>query len=113
MRIDIHTHIFPPEIVQDRHRFFDGEPAFQALYDSPRAKLATAESLLEAMTRDGVDRAVAFAFPWQKSNQGDVNVSFLERTTHPDNLTPSSLWRYNSWYLRFALSGGTVRKGFP
>ncbi len=68
MRIDIHTHIFPPEIVQDRHRFFDGEPAFQALYDSPKAKLATAESLLEAMSRDGVDRAVTFGFPWQNSD---------------------------------------------
>lgn len=68
MRVDVHTHIFPPEIVQDRHRFFDGEPAFQALYDSPRARLATAESLLEAMTRDHVDHAVAFGFPWQSSN---------------------------------------------
>ncbi len=65
MRIDIHTHIFPREIVADRGRFFDGEPAFQMLYNSPKAKLATAESLMEAMHRDGVDRAVVFGFPWQ------------------------------------------------
>jgi uncharacterized protein len=68
MRVDVHTHIFPPEVVQDRQRFYDGEPAFQLLYDSPRAKLATVESLLEAMERDGVDRAVAFGFPWQRSD---------------------------------------------
>jgi uncharacterized protein len=68
MRVDVHTHIFPPEVVQDRQRFYDGEPAFQLLYDSPRAKLAKAESLLEAMERDGVDRAVVFGFPWQRSD---------------------------------------------
>jgi uncharacterized protein len=65
MRVDVHTHIFPPEVVGDRGRFFDGEPAFRMLYDSPKAKLATAESLLEAMDRDGVDCSVVFGFPWQ------------------------------------------------
>jgi uncharacterized protein len=67
MRVDVHTHIFPPEIVADRGRFFDGEPAFQMLYGPPQAKLATAESLLEAMDRDGIDRAVTFGFPWQSN----------------------------------------------
>ena len=38
MRIDVHTHIFAPEIVRDRHHYFDGEPAFKALYDSPRGQ---------------------------------------------------------------------------
>ncbi|HQN18947.1 MAG TPA: amidohydrolase family protein [Syntrophobacteraceae bacterium] len=66
MRIDVHTHIFPPDIVQDRQGFYDGEPAFRHLYDSPRARLATVESLLETMERDRVDRAVVFGFPWQK-----------------------------------------------
>ena len=65
MRVDVHTHIFPPDIVADRACFFEVEPAFQTLYDSPKAKLTTAESLLEAMHRDGVDRAVVFGFPWQ------------------------------------------------
>lgn len=65
MRVDVHTHIFPPEIAADRERFFEGETAFRTLYDSPKAKIATAESLLEAMDRDGVDRSVTFGFPWQ------------------------------------------------
>jgi uncharacterized protein len=68
MRVDVHTHIFPPEIVQDRQRFFDGEPAFQMLYDSPNAKLTTAESLLGTMNRDDVDCAVTFGFPWRRSD---------------------------------------------
>ncbi len=67
MRIDVHTHIFPPEIIEDRTRFFDGEPIFKLLYDSPKAKLATAEALLEALDRDGVDGAVTFGFPWRST----------------------------------------------
>lgn len=65
MRIDVHTHIFPEEIVKDRERFFEGEPVFKLLYDSPKAKLATAEDLLRVMDRDRVDRAVVFGFPWR------------------------------------------------
>lgn len=65
MKIDVHTHIFPPDIVRSRQRFFDGEKVFQQLYDSPKAKLAGAESLLEVMDRDGIHRAVVFGFPWQ------------------------------------------------
>ena len=65
MRIDVHTHIFMPEIVERRDRYFAGEPVFKLLYDSPRARLATAETLIEAMDRDGVDYSVVFGFPWQ------------------------------------------------
>lgn len=65
MKIDVHTHIFPPDIVQSRQHFFEGENVFQQLYDSPKAKLAGAESLLEVMDRDGIHRAVVFGFPWQ------------------------------------------------
>jgi uncharacterized protein len=67
MRIDVHTHIFPPEIVQERSRFFEGEPAFRLLYELPKAKLVSAESLIEVMDRDAIDRAVAFGFPWNSA----------------------------------------------
>lgn len=66
MLIDVHTHIFPPEIVLDRQRYYAGEPDFKLLYDSPRARLATVESLLETMEGSGLDRAVVFGFPWQQ-----------------------------------------------
>ncbi|HOV85804.1 MAG TPA: TatD family hydrolase [Syntrophobacteraceae bacterium] len=65
MKIDVHTHIFPPEICRDRGRFFSSQPAFRLLYDSPKAPLATAERLLEVLDEDEVDRAVVFGFPWQ------------------------------------------------
>jgi predicted TIM-barrel fold metal-dependent hydrolase len=68
MRIDVHTHIFPPEIVQERTPFFDGEPAFRLLYESPRAKLVGAETLIEVMDRDEIDCSVVFGFPWQAAD---------------------------------------------
>lgn len=68
MKIDVHTHIFMPEIVAHRERFFSGEPVFKLLYDSPKARLATAETLLEAMDRDGVDYSVVFGFPWESTD---------------------------------------------
>ena len=64
MKIDVHTHIFPPWIALERHRFFDTDPSFKLLYGSPKARLADAGSLLEAMDRNGVERSVVFGFPW-------------------------------------------------
>ena len=63
--IDVHTHIFPPEIVEHRENFFGEDPAFRWLYDSPQAKLVTAESLLQAMADHGVEKSVIFGFPWR------------------------------------------------
>jgi predicted TIM-barrel fold metal-dependent hydrolase len=65
MIIDVHTHIFPRRIRQDRDAYFAGEPAFEALYRSPKSRLIGAAGLIEAMDSEGVDRAVVFGFPWQ------------------------------------------------
>ncbi len=64
--IDVHTHIFPPEIVRQRQDYFADEPAFRWLYESPQATLATAEDLLAAMDTEGVTQSVVFGFPWRR-----------------------------------------------
>ncbi len=65
--IDIHTHIFPPEIGRDRKSFFRGEPAFELLYqDEKRGPLTTADGLIKAMDRDGIRTSVTFGFPWKQ-----------------------------------------------
>ena len=40
MIIDIHTHIFPRAIREQRERYFDNEPAFKLLYDSERSMVS-------------------------------------------------------------------------
>lgn len=87
MIIDSHTHIFPPFVRQDRDPFIEVEPAFRLLYSSPKAKLAGAAALIEAMDRSGVDRSVVFGFPWsdpelmRRHNDyvGEVSSRFSER----------------------------------
>jgi len=65
MIIDVHTHIFPKAVCDFREDYFDGEDAFRLLYDSPKSRLIGADSLIESMNLHGVDRSVAFGFPWK------------------------------------------------
>jgi uncharacterized protein len=65
MIVDVHTHIFPPNICDDRLNYFTGEEAFKLLYDSSKAKMVDAEKLIESMDRNGVDVSVTFGFPWK------------------------------------------------
>ena len=72
MKIDVHVHIFPPEIREHREKYFVGEPDFELLYASPKSRLVGAEELLTAMAEDGVDHSVIFGFPWR-----DIGISRL------------------------------------
>jgi len=62
--IDFHVHLFPPEVIQHREEFRDKDPWFDLLYANPKAMLATAEDLIEAMDAAGVDKSVVFGFSW-------------------------------------------------
>lgn len=62
--IDFHTHIFSPRIKQERGRYIERDSCFAALYSSPKARLATAEDLIAAMDKDGVDVSVALNIGW-------------------------------------------------
>jgi len=64
MLMDVHTHIFPPQIIADRQAYFAGEPTFQALYQSPKARMIGAEDLIRAMDEARIDVSVTFGFPW-------------------------------------------------
>ncbi len=104
MRIDVHTHIFPRDMVSDRAKFFAEEPVFRMLYGSPKARLTTAEGLLEVMDREGVDRAVVFGFPWVSP----------ERTTLHNDVVLEAALRYAPRLIPFGcvnpLIPGAVRE---
>lgn len=65
MIVDVHTHCFPPEIIARRDHFAARDPWFAELYADPRARLATAEDLVAALDRHGIDHAVTFGFGWR------------------------------------------------
>lgn len=62
--IDFHTHIVPPAIKERRSDYLDRDPVFRLLYSQPKARLATAEELIESMDRAGVDVSVALNMGW-------------------------------------------------
>ncbi len=65
MIIDSHTHIFPETVKQDRSRYFDTEPEFKLLYNSPKAKICTIDDLITSMDTYRVDISVICGFPWR------------------------------------------------
>ncbi|GAC1356238.1 MAG: amidohydrolase family protein [Ktedonobacteraceae bacterium] len=64
MIIDVHTHIFPPDICTRREQYCARDAWFDALYRNPRARLATAEDLLAEMDRSGVNTSLTCSFGW-------------------------------------------------
>lgn len=64
MIVDFHTHIFPPHIGKNRSAFLDRDPAFAGLYNSPKAKMATAEEVIAAMDEVGIDVSVVLNIGW-------------------------------------------------
>ncbi|MDA8307896.1 MAG: amidohydrolase family protein [Deltaproteobacteria bacterium] len=67
MLIDVHTHIFPPDIITGRELFFAAEPEFQLLYGPAASKMASAEELVRSMDENGIDLSVVFGFPWRNT----------------------------------------------
>ncbi|MFC1913770.1 amidohydrolase family protein [Chloroflexota bacterium] len=64
MVIDFHTHVLPPHIRESRRHYADKDPAFALLYSSEKARIATADDLIESMDKDGVDMSVIVNYEW-------------------------------------------------
>jgi len=88
MLIDAHTHIFPPFVRSQREKYFPGEPAFELLYASAKAKLVGAGQLVTAMDEQGIDRSVTFGFPWQSAELCRRHNDYVLEATarYPDRL---------------------------
>jgi len=88
MIIDIHTHIFPSDMINNRHLFFDHEPGFEPIYRGPSSRLTGIKELLEDMTDEGVDKSVVFGFPWDLADHYKRNNDYvIESVLHnPERL---------------------------
>lgn len=63
MIIDFHTHVFPPWLRDSRQGYLN-DPCFAELYDSPKARMATAEEMIDSMDENGVDMSVICNIGW-------------------------------------------------
>lgn len=89
MILDFHTHVFPPFFRDDRAALFPHEPAFEALYRSPEARLSGVTELLRSMDEEGVERSVIFGFPWEElehyRKHNDYIIEAVQK--YPERLT--------------------------
>jgi predicted TIM-barrel fold metal-dependent hydrolase len=88
--IDVHTHIFPPDIIAEKELLLAGEPEFALLYSSPTAKMASAEMLIQSMDENNIDFSAVFGFPWRNAQTlARHNDYVLEAAArYPDRLIP-------------------------
>jgi predicted TIM-barrel fold metal-dependent hydrolase len=63
--VDFHTHVFSPNVRENRERYAALDPWFSELYSSPQATLATAEDLISSMDDDGIEVSVILNGAWR------------------------------------------------
>lgn len=66
MIIDFHTHIFSPQVIAERQQYAENDPSFGLLYADHRAKLITAEQLIESMDKADIDMSVILNIGWME-----------------------------------------------
>jgi uncharacterized protein len=88
MIIDFHVHTFPAEIRNHRERYFDAEPEFKLLYESPKSKLVAAEDIIAMMDAQEVAMSVVFGFPWRTPETCRRNNDYVLEAVakYPDRL---------------------------
>jgi predicted TIM-barrel fold metal-dependent hydrolase len=64
MKIDFHTHVFSPDIINNREKYLLNDPLFAELYANPKARLATADELISSMDEQGIEKSVILNINW-------------------------------------------------
>ncbi len=64
MIVDFHTHVFPPQVRDQREEYLRRDATLRELYSDPRSKLASAEDVMAGMDEAGVDVSVIVGFAW-------------------------------------------------
>jgi predicted TIM-barrel fold metal-dependent hydrolase len=62
--IDFHTHIFPPQVRENRDDLVRQDACFAEFYTSPKAKMATAEELIASMDQAEINTSVILNTGW-------------------------------------------------
>jgi predicted TIM-barrel fold metal-dependent hydrolase len=68
MIIDFHTHVFPPFVRENRAEYITRDSCFSELYAHPKAKLATAEDVVNHMDECGVEKSVILNLGWENND---------------------------------------------
>ena len=88
MIIDVHTHIFPPDVIERRAMFAKRDSSFDFIYANPKSRMVTYEGLIEEMDSAGVDKSVVCGFPWRSIDMCRQHNTYMMEaaSAHPDRL---------------------------
>ena len=88
MIIDVHTHIFPPDVIERREMFAKRDSSFDFIYGNPKARMVTYDALVEEMDEAGVDQSVVCGFPWRSIDMCRQHNTYMMEAVaaHPDRL---------------------------
>ena len=84
-RIDVHTHIVPPDVVNGRRRYSQADIWFGRLYRNERRVLASANDLRRSMQRAGLAASVAFGFAWRDPGLCRANNDYVLEAAAANN----------------------------
>ena len=89
MIVDAHCHLVPPSFAGRRRELAARDATFAEILSSPSARVADAPELLQAMDRDGIDRAVVMGMGWADYDLAvEANDHLIEAVgNHPERLT--------------------------
>jgi uncharacterized protein len=73
MIIDSHIHLLPKRVRWNREHFCKDDPAFGAVFCSPKARMATEQQIIDYLDEGQIDKAVVFGFPWEDRKLIKVN----------------------------------------
>ena len=88
MIIDVHTHIFQPDVIERREMFAKRDSSFDFIYGNPKARMVTYGALVEEMDEAGVDQSVVCGFPWRSIDMCRQHNTYMMEAVaaHPDRL---------------------------
>ena len=90
MIIDSHTHVLPPSVKEDRGAYVARDAAFAAIYEDPKARIATAEDVIAELDKREIGAAVIANYSWTTAALcRETNDYILESAArYPDRLVP-------------------------
>lgn len=77
MIIDSHTHIFSPEVIEQRDRYCREDACFGLLYSNPKARILPAEDLIKDMNDKQIDKSVVLNIGWTSHDKCRRNNDYI------------------------------------
>ncbi len=65
VKIDVHTHIFPQNVIKKRDEIVRYDKNFSLLYKNPKSKMIDAKMLIQLLDESEFERCVTFSFPFK------------------------------------------------